>query len=311
MQSYCATLTPLSAFATPLKGDTLFGHLCWAIHNRFGEARLIELLQGYTQNAPFAAIADAFPEGFWPLPTLPSGYYRLPEGADRKTVKKRDWLPEAAFAKPVSDWLQCAVNLGEISAKRPQPHTTINRQTNTAGKDGFAPYSIEQEWFIPGLRWSLYLRLDSRRLPPEDCRQCLEDIGNFGFGRDAGIGLGKFAVEAFQARELPAQNSANACLTLAPCAPQGLGYDRQRSFYQPFTRFGRHGDIAVHQQGKAFKNPLLLAQTAAVFGVEPPAKGYIGQGIGGNGQLSLTLPATVHQGYAPVLPVLLDFNREH
>jgi len=311
MQSYRATLTPLSAFATPLKGDTLFGHLCWAIRNRFGEARLTELLKGYTQNAPFAVIADAFPEGYWPLPKLPGGYYQLPESADRKAVKKCAWLPEAAFANALGDWLHCAVNPGCLGAKRPQPHNQINRQTNSTGGNGFAAYSIEQEWFMPGLRWSLYLLLDSDRLPPEACRQCLADIGNVGFGRDASSGLGKFAVAAFQARELPAQIGANACLTLAPCAPQGLGYDGQRSFYHPFTRFGRHGDIAAQQQGKPFKNPLLLAQTAAVFGVEPPAKGYIGQGVGGNGRLSRTLPATVHQGYAPVLPVLLDFNREH
>ncbi len=104
----------------------------------------------------------------------------------------------------------------------------------------------------------------------EDCQQCLIDIGDFGFGKDASIGLGKFEVVDFQAKPLPAQSNANACLTLAPCAPQGLGFDSQRSYYQLFTRFGRHGDVAVHQEGKPFKNPVLLAQTAAVFYTPPP-----------------------------------------
>ena len=118
--------------------------------------------------------------------------------------------------------------------------------------------------------------------------------------------MGKFTIDSFQEYTLPAQASANACLTLAPCAPQGLGFDSQHSYYQLFTRFGRHGDIAVHQEGKPFKNPLLLAQTGAVFKTLLPQSGFIGQGVGGQGELSKTLAATIHQGYAPVLAI--NFN---
>jgi len=312
MQAYRITLSLQSAFATAIKGDTLFGQLCWAIRNRYGEARLNTCLDGYTKNQPFAVVSDAFPAGHLPLPKLPSCYYQTPEGEDRKAVKKRAWLPEAYLHSPVKGWLGHAVtaktiaNNSNISTKHPQPHNTINRLTNTTGEAGFAPYSIEQEWFMPGLLWTVYLLLDTERLSVENCRQCLNDMGSVGYGKDASIGMGKFNIEAFDEQALPAQNDANACLTLAPCAPQGLGFDSERSFYQLFTRFGRHGDIAVHQEGKPFKNPVLLAQTAAVFGIEPPVTGFIGQGIGGNGELSKTLSATVQQAYAPVIAI--NFN---
>lgn len=331
MKTYQITLNLQSAFATPLKGDTLFGQLCWAIRNRQGEDVLNECLEGYTDNQPFAVVSDAFPEGYLPLPKLPSSFYQLPEGEDRKAVKKRTWLPETELQKPLNDWLCHAVNAkaivcrtnlpcivcgsdahiatkhtSSLSEKHPRPHNTINRQTNTTGEGGFAPYSIEQEWFIPGLRWIVYILLDTDRLSMEECLQCLEDIGSFGYGKDASIGMGKFKIESFQEQVLPAQNGANACLTLAPCAPQNLGFETKGSFYQLFTRFGRHGDMAVHQEGKPFKNPVLLAQTAAVFATTPPKSGFIGQGIGGNGELSKTLSATVHQGYAPVIAI--NFN---
>jgi CRISPR-associated protein Csm4 len=319
MDAYRIVLTPQSAFATALKGDTLFGQLCWAIRNCFGEARLIELLGGYTEDSPFAVVSDAFPEGYLPLPKLPGCFYRLPEGDDRKAVKKRTWLPQSALQQPLAEWLQCALTPAAIaqvaehdkkysalSQKHPQPHNSINRLTGTTGEGGFAPYSIEQEWFVPGLRWEIYLLLDIGRFTAEDCKQCLTDIGTFGYGRDASIGLGKFVIETFQAHPLPAQTNANACLTLAPCAPQGRRFDSKRSFYQLFTRFGRHGDLAVHQEGKPFKNPVLMAQTGAVFGVQPPACGFIGQGIGGNKQLSKTLPETVQQGYAPIIPIVFN-----
>jgi CRISPR-associated protein Csm4 len=315
MKSYQLTLTLQSAFATPLKGDALFGQLCWAIRNRLGEDALTDCLAGYTNAHPFAVVSDAFPEGYFPLPKLPSCFYQLPEDQDRKAIKKRTWLPEAAFQQPIRQWLNLAVNAKalvtvteskhatQLSEKHPKAHNTINRQTNTTGDGGFAPYSVEPEWFVPGLRWAIYVLLDTDRLSVEDCRQCLDDIGLFGFGKDASIGLGKFIIDDFQVYALPSQANANACLTLAPCAPQGLGFESQHSYYQLFTRFGRHGDIAVHQEGKPFKNPVLLAQTAAVFSTPPPKFGFIGQGIGGNGELSKTLHATIHQGYAPVLAI--------
>lgn len=326
MQSVSVTLRPLSAFATPIKGDTLFGQLCWAIRNRFGEDRLTDLLGGYTHGQPFAVVSDAFPKGHWPLPKLPGNYFDKIEGEDRKAVKKRCWLPEAAIAEPLNRWLSFAIDAKTLAGSmakndaqsrfkstslseiHPQPHNTINRQTNTTGTDGFAPYSVEQEWFIPGIDWTVYVLLDTKRLNAQDCEQCLHDIGDIGFGRDASIGLGKFSVVSFNELPLPSQASANACLTLAPCAPQGLGFDGKNSFYQLFTRFGRHGDIAVHREGKPFKNPVLLAQTAAVFATQPPETGFIGQGIGGNGELSKTLSATVHQGYAPVIGIKLSRN---
>jgi len=322
MNCYKLTLKPRSAFATPLKGDTLFGQLCWAVRNRLGESRLTELLHGYTDNRPFAVVSDAFPAGYLPLPTLPNRYYNHTKNDDRKALKKKTWLSVTDVPKPLSDWQMQAVSDTEIAATfvqpeagakksaprpdilsetRPQPHNSINRQTHTTG-EGFAPYSIEQNWYAQDLRFEVYLLSDGR-LPASDLRQCFEDIGRIGYGKDASIGLGKFDLENFASTTLPWQDGANASLTLAPCAPQGQGYDGKRSYYQLFTRFGRHGDVAVHKSGQPFKNPVLLAQTAAVFGVTPPATGFIGQGLGGSGQLSLTLKETVQQGYAPVIGV--------
>lgn len=314
MLSVCVTFQPLSAFATSLKGDTLFGQLCWAIRNRYGEQRLHECVKGYRQNQPFVVVSDAFPKGYLPLPKLPSFHYKSEGYPDCKALKKRNWLPISGVAKPIDEWQLAAVNAKTINAgntsalseRHAQPHNTINRQTNTTGENGFAPYAVEQEWFAPALQWTLYLLLDPTKISLEECKQCLQDIGDFGYGKDASIGMGKFEIIEFVEQALPAQSIGNACLTLAPCAPQGLGFDAENSYYQLFTRFGRHGDIAVHQEGKPFKNPILLAQTAAVFDTPPPSSGFIGQGIGGNGELSKTISETVHQGYAPVIAI--QFN---
>lgn len=318
MQTHKAVILPKAAFGTLPKGDTLFGQLCWALRNRFGEARLNDLLNGYTEGRPFAVISDALPSGHLPRPVLPTHWFDEVAGTDRKAVKKRAWLSLEALKHPVAEWLSHCRAASEVPGaamlQRPQPHNSINRATNTTG-NGFDPYSMDQHWYgwmegdkqevLQTPQLDILVVLDETRLSAVELRTVLEDIGALGFGRDASIGLGKFEVVGFEAVDLPAQADADAWLTLAPCAPQGLHWDDARCFYQPFTRFGRHGDIGVHL-GNPFKTPVLLAETGAVLKpVSFELRSFTGQGLGGDGRLSKSLPQTVQQGYAPVVGIKL------
>jgi len=311
-------IRPLSPFGTPPFGDTLFGQLCWAIRHQSGEARLRELLDGYLANRPFAVVADALPQGFLPRPALPLTWFTQPADADRKRVKKLVWAPHAALEQPLRSWLLAARSDQEVAGKPdlglqevwPQPHNSINRQTGATGADGFAPYAIDQIWFAPDIVLDVHVAFDPARLTGQELTELCVNVGMAGFGRDASIGLGKFAVIDSVQSPLTAQPNANAYLTLAPCAPQGGGFQAESSFYQLFTRFGRHGDQAV-QTGQPFKTPVLLAAAGAVL---KPAQyqqtWYVGQGLGGDGRLSRAIRETVHQGYAPVVGIHLPATAE-
>lgn len=311
-------IRPLSPFGTPLLGDTLFGQLCWMIHHQGGEARLQKLLSGYLENRPFAVVANAFPTGYLPRPALPLSRFEQPENADRKRLKKRVWIPHSALAQPLKTWLLAACSDQEVTGNSDfavqqhwsQPHNSINRMTGTTGEGGFAPYTRDQIGFAPDLKLDIHIAFDPARLPVAELQECFERMGATGFGRDASIGLGKFAVESCVTTALTDQAKSNAYFTLAPCAPQDCGFDPDASRYQPFTRFGRHGDIAV-QSGQPFKTPVLLAAAGAVLKpVDYLATRYVGQGLGGTGLLSRAIPATVHQGYAPVISVHLPDEKE-
>ncbi|MEW5977191.1 MAG: CRISPR-associated protein Csm7 [Acidobacteriota bacterium] len=319
-----ATIVPLSAFGTLPKGDTLFGQLCWAVRNHFTEDRLRQLLKGYTAGNPFAVVSDALPAGHLPRPVLPGHWFAPVAGGDRKVVKKLVWLPEERFAEPLETWLHHCRQEGNVPGDpprprlAPQPHNAINRRTGTTG-EGFAPYAMTQYWYDQWdserergsrARLDIYVALDEERLDQPRLGHLLSTIGEVGFGRDASIGLGKFQVETLTQVSLPTQPEANAWLTLAPCAPLGPELDSHRSFYQVFTRFGRHGDIAV-QTGKPFKTPVLLAQTAAALVPKQyQRRVFVGQGLGGGGSLSKAIPETVHQGYAPVVGIRLPVQKE-
>lgn len=316
MQTHRLTLQPLSAFGTPLAGDTLFGQLCWTLRHQLGNARLNELLDGYTQGLPFVVLSDVLPQGYLPLPSLPSRFWAN-STVDRKILKKKRWLPLAEIKRPLHEWQTQAHNDTEATQaiagndaspviERAQPHNSINRQTGTTGTGQFAPYSQAQHWFHPAMRFHLYVCLDTVRLSLDELLQALGTLGATGYGRDASIGLGKFAINTDSEALPTAPGPHNAWLTLGPCAPQGLGFVAERSYYQPLTRFGRHGDQAVHS-GNPFKRPVLLARAGSVFVPETfdAQHSFIGQGLKG---VSESQPKTVQQGYAPVLPLHLPDN---
>lgn len=309
MTPHKATISPKTAFATPLMGDTLFGQLCWAIRHGWGEARLTELLNGHTTGQPFLVVSDAFPADYLPMPTLPTRYWQTEaDPSQRKLMKRRVWLAEADTAQPLARWQEHAKTadaVGVATQSQAQPRNSLNRLTLATGKGaGFAPYCVRQHWYPPTARLDIHLRLDETRLSQADLSQALTAVGLSGFGKDANVGLGKFTLETLQAHTPKHPPDANAWLTLAPSAPQGLALDAQRSYYRPFTRYGRHGAEAV-LLGNPFKAPLLLAATGAVFS---PGEGgsnfeviFIGQGLGDEEKLSKVMPQTVHQGYAPVV----------
>jgi CRISPR-associated protein Csm4 len=316
MQLFKLTLRPESAFGTPLAGDTLFGHLCWALRWRLGEARLTALLDGYTSGRPYAVMSDAFPAGLLPRPSLPSARLKLAlDPRLRKSDKRRAWLPADRAALPLIDWLSGALELGKGQASRIDLRTqnTIHRLTGTTGTGPFAPRQVECTVHPAGNTLEIYAALDTGRLGPEAFIQAMADIGASGYGRDASTGLGKFSLHGpLQAQVWPVPVSARHALTLAPCAPVPDQLDAADCFYQPLSRFGRHGSLAV-LTGQPFKRPLLLMRTGAVLALREDATASAvgwplihGQGLGGVAQpISAAEPATVHQGYAPLLPLAL------
>ena len=306
MKTLHVTLQPLTAFGTPLAGDTLFGHLCWALRWRHGEEALRAALHGYTEGQPFLVVSDAFPSGYLPRPTLPSSAAEQPKPdkpIDRKALRRKRWLPLASGHLPLRQWL----GLGEeLSFQQPAPRTqnTINRLTCTTGRGPFAPRQIALREYTFGSTLDVYLVHDPERLTREALVQLLTDVGEVGYGRDASTGLGKFDI--IGVAEAKPHPPSQRFMTLAPCAPEPSVLRAEDCRWLPLTRFGRHGSsAALGGGGGPFKRPILMAATAAVWVTQTPWQlPFFGRGLGGEQYpLSGAVAATVHQGYAPVYPL--------
>lgn len=292
-----------------LRGDSLFGQLCWLLRLRDGEEALNKALVGYTQDKPFLIVSDACPAGFVPKPEIPAppialGSIKKTEAwILRKSWAKRAWLPATALERKLRLALDAEIcESPDQAASVLQAHNTINRITGTTGSGAFAPYQMSR-LAVTGQRFDVHCLFDPERLSTERLTNLMRDIGLVGAGRDASIGLGKFGILNITKRIVVRRSGP--VVTLSPCRPVVGEVNAATSYWRPFTRFGRHGGQAF---GAVFKTPVLLADTGALLDLteSPKAAPYVGVGLGGDGHVSRLIPQTVQQAYAPVLTVDLE-----
>lgn len=344
MKTHEITIKPISGFGTSLKGDTLFGHVCWQAaydEGLFGMS-LNKLLDDYAVN-PFAVISSAYPrldDGYaLKRPDMPLDKLFDFSGADtadiirkRKDFKGKRWMI-VSNSKRITDLKLEGLYLSdkelfeklsvskEVETQRQmrkkgvksfisdytQPHNTINRLTGTTGEGQFAPYSVDQAVYMPDAELVVFAGLRND-IKVEQMIKALKQIGDSGFGKDASTGVGRFEVISHQEIDFKAIGSdkPDACYTLAPFVPEKDAFCEM--FFTPFTRFGRHGDVLA-KSGKPFKNPVIMADEGAVLIPRNNAFGkpYIGTAVSG---ISKAEPNAVAQGYSLFIPVKVEAHNE-
>ncbi len=323
MKVYEVCIKPLSGFGTPLKGDTFFGCICWQIkYGGYDGMTLDDFLSDYDRN-PFLVVSSFFPmlsgDYIFKRPSLPVHYLfsekedRLERITKRKEIKSKKWmvlkqgtkletLKNPSLYKSDSEILEKLT----LSKSFEQPRNTINRIWSTTGEAPFAPYTVEQSIYHPELYLVGFVGV-REDVDFEKIRKIIENIGYFGFGKDATVGLGRFKV--VQTREIDltsmGSDSPNAIYTLSPFVPVE---DFAEIYFNPFIRFGKHGDI-LSRASNPFKNPAIMADEAAVCVVKDKeifSKPYVGTALR---ELSKVNPDTVGQGYSLYIPVRLeDYN---
>ena len=75
-----------------------------------------------------------------------------------------------------------------------QSHNTINRMTQTTGSGMFAPYAKEKFYYFPETELVIFVLIEESVTDIDRVLLGLERIGNWGFGRDASTGLGRFTL---------------------------------------------------------------------------------------------------------------------
>ena len=283
-QLYKAIIKAESNFATPLKGDTLFGQLCWNIRYLEGSKKLKELLENY-ETEPFCIVSDALVKDYLPKPKAPMEFLKE-DPNEKKQNRKKQWLEQGDFfAKKFSN----AKKIDEYKVVN-IVHNSINYKNGRTEGEQFSPYAVEELSFA---NKDIYFLIEENAV--DIVKKAFNFMGIDGFGKDKNIGKGRFSIDSFEKFEPPRKRS-RYFVALSPFDVYGI--EAKNIYYETFVRFGKLGMERAFTN--PFKKPLVLADRGALIEFEEPKElQFIGRGI----KDIATYDDVVHQGYAIVLAI--------
>ena len=292
---YRIRLTLLAPLGTKLTSGTLFGHLCWAVRDRDGEAGLTQWL-GSQATAPWL-ISDGFPKGLLPRPLIRPSARRpssasvhartLAEADDEKKRRRRAWLRVDDFLKLRGDLsedrlLPHLVETPWHTEEQRLAHNAIDRQTATTPESG-GLFFVDEDWsFTEEPSRDIYVRTAA---DVEEVRSLFGWIGGWGYGRDATWGRGRFTVDRVEPVPTLDAATGNRRLSLSHGT---LTTNMRNARYKLAPHFGKVGSEMAARLTRPWKLPLLLVRPGTTF--QPVDAGPFGE-----------LLAGVHQERADIL----------
>ncbi len=282
MKLYKTTINPLTPFATPLKGDTLFGSICWAIVYLYGEEKLEEMLKDY-ENEPFLIVSDGFLKNHLLKPTFPRYFLGEMEDGKKKEYKKKIWVEIEDVLK--GDFSR-AKKESEVEFKKDlfEVKNSINYKTFTTG-EGFGPFIVDNIIYLKEV--DIYFLINSYE---EEIKKAFKLLSKLGYGKDANLGKGRFEIVSWEEIEIRESEYFMALSDFVRSEIDGIIY------YDVITKYPKtRGDLP-----NPFKNPLLMARAGAGIKLNKKDKlAYIGKGIKGFNNSD----KIVHQGYSIIFPI--------
>ncbi len=292
-------LQPLSTFRTHLRSDTLWGMICWAIRNVYGNAVLENLLETYNSGNPEFIISSTFPYSeikgikkyFLPKPFLKeeeinqsnlSRAEKIKIAKQRKKLKKVKYLELNEYLefingnKKLHDIVKKIANNEEL--KSPQlisesvTHNTINRLTGGTLKIGNKSgqlFHIDELFFkynqINDITENYGLFFLARG-NTEKLEGALRFLSHIGIGGDRNIGKGKFLIniDDFTLLKEPADYNAMTNLSLYyPREDELIEY--KKNDYFTYQLEERQGYVSFLKYDKFNKPTTMMFQEGSVF----------------------------------------------
>lgn len=289
MPAYRIRLRLRGPLATPLHSGTLFGHLCWAKRLREGDSALTAWLAALPESP--LLLSDALPHDHLPRPLLQPGDCPEPAAGESRCdflqrLQQDKKLRKSTFIS-VADFLELRPGLGEAGLlarlrkqaaereriKRAQPprrsrplslivrqaHNTIDRLTGTTPETG-GLYFIDEEW-----RRDTAAEMDvyaASEIASEDLHALFSTVGEFGSGRDANLGRGRFTATMELADPRLFAHDGNRQLSLSHGV---VTTNMAAPFYKLHTHYGKLGGLYAGGERSPFKHPLLLTRPGATF----------------------------------------------
>jgi len=292
-------LTPQSTFITDLRSDTLWGIICWAIRNLYGNKELESFINSYQSEKPEFIISSAFPFTInknedkipcFPRPILPLKKFMPPDinkttsekVADvslRKKIKKVTLLKKELFEKYITgsldnNYIVTAIKKEDKTIFPPKPETesvTHNRidrikggtlKINEAGQLFYSTefYFANEDETKPGAGLFFLAKGNIEKI--ESVLRWLSHVG-IGGDRSTGKGFFKFEVENFSLNEPTDYNSVTNISLYYPTKEELQLFKNNPYFNYQLEK--RQGYIGYLKYKKFDKLPTMMFKEGSVF----------------------------------------------
>lgn len=287
---YRYRITPHSPFATPMRSDTLYGHLLCVVREWDGDKAADDMIAAFANGRPPFRLSSVFPRGMLPMPVLPAASREeirtstqdlLDTLQKLKKFKKLAWLPVSAWKEHCEHLSQQSLFVSWLT--NPQafvpalesrqcysPHNSISRVSGSVlDQEGF--YFDNAEFFGASTELDLYVESDDIAF----VETLFHRLGQTGFGKDKTTGKGQFGFcqdSGFRADEFNVPG--DSYLNLSVYSAQDL--KGIQGSYKLFTKYGKVWN--GFGQTNPYKKPFLTFSEGSVFYGELP-ESYVLRGI--------------------------------
>ncbi|NWG28926.1 MAG: hypothetical protein HXY48_10380 [Ignavibacteriaceae bacterium] len=324
MKIYILTLKQKSGLLSPLQSDTIYGHFCWRLKERFDVDKLNEFISFYKNGNPVFLLSDGLlkvkNEILFPRPfifqkpeTKENKVDKILEFVERKKSKERNYMTLSELNKFLST--------GKIELEQ-KDDTDSNKKKNKRKKkeieeslrvsvqidrNSFASaegklFSYNPKFSRDDVSFVVLLKiLNEDKYKEFDCENILKETFTIGFGKKKSSGYGQFEVlgcEEFN--NIVEPNESNTFYVLGNYLPANedkitpIGYDIN-------TKYGKLGEEFSHSENP-FKNPIVILTAGSCFKTEN-RKQFYGR-ISNESEISFTVKEPVQFG----MPYYLKFN---
>lgn len=285
---------PKSGLLSELQSDTIYGHFCWRLKERFGDEKLQRFINSYRDGSPVFLLSDGLLiEGNdirFPIPYL----FKKPETQKKKSDKilefvKRKNSKENKYISldQLNQFLSSSTyefrnNKKENRAdNRPlieeQLRVSVQIDRRSLSSSEGKLFSYNPQFFREDLSYGILVKiLDEKAFADYECESLLKELFETGYGKKKSSGYGSFEVLAFSPFDnIKEPDDADSFIVLGNYLPgdddkvEPLGYELN-------TKYGKFGE-QKSQSDNPFKNPMTLLTAGSCFKTSNSRREFYGR----------------------------------
>jgi len=301
-----------SSVVTPLKGDTIWGHIIWGIANHEGDEAVAKFLDQEKSDMPALVVSSAFPAGMLcralPEPEQRKGHLSIEEYTKIKKEKNKKYVAAAKYlAETIAQTETPGAEMeklcegAKVMHNTPVMHNVIDRSTNTVLLKG-SLFSTEEKWsgiILDNPRKNTYKNIDwdfyiLTSFPPVRVQKLVKWAFENGYGADASTGKGKIEIKSDPIQVKTTKEYGNKYMALGPF----VGTNELRNIRADiFVRSGKLGGSFASCMSP-YKKPVVLYDEGAVFECDTKIE-YAGMLL----KKMHSTDKICQSGFAPVIPI--------